>query len=324
MQDLSLDSLKNSNLIESKISLDNQIVNDAKFPRISVVTPSYNQGEFLEETIRSVLLQNYPNLEYIVIDGGSQDHSVAIIKKYEQYLSYWISEPDRGQSHALNKGLAKVTGDIFTFINSDDLLLPQALWKVAEFFMQHPLTWVVNGGHNEIDRTGNFIRSFNPCPVISWEDLVLDRAVQPQPGTFWRTSAFQKTGNFREDLHYYFDQEFFIRLLFYHSLATFNGPCACARIHTDTKSYRGSDVVTSERCKELLKWLPKIKNKSFTKLIAYRSTILLLLQSTHSFEQQNLFSSIFLALKYPVLLTSPTYLKPTFRRLTGNKRCVVF
>jgi len=292
--------------LEQSIVLDKAPPQAKDYPKISVITPSYNQGEFLEETIRSVLLQKYPNLEYIVIDGGSQDHSVEIIKKYEQYLTYWISEPDRGQSHALNKGLAKVTGEIFTFINSDDLLLPNTLWRVADFFTKHPPNWVLNGGHHEIDRDGNFMQSFNPLPVISWQDLVLGKADQPQPGTFWRTAAFEKTGNFREDLHYYFDQEFFIRLLFHYSLITIDGPFACARMHADTKSNTGrGDVVTYERCNEILKWLPKLTGQPLTKLTAYRSAMLLLLQAKTKFEEQPLLKKLSLILQHPVLLTSP-------------------
>ena len=100
---------------------------DANYPRISIVTPSYNQGQFIEQTIRSVLLQNYPNLEYIIIDGGSTDNTVETIEKYEQYITYWVSEPDRGQSHAINKGFARCTGEIMAWLNSDDLYLPSAL-----------------------------------------------------------------------------------------------------------------------------------------------------------------------------------------------------
>src|SRR6056297_3391010 len=107
-------------------------------PKISIVTPSFNQGKFLEKTIKSVIDQNYPHLEYIIIDGGSTDSSLNIIKKYEKHLDYWISEPDRGQSHAINKGLNYCSGQIFNWINSDDYLEPGALFKVAEAWNQEP------------------------------------------------------------------------------------------------------------------------------------------------------------------------------------------
>ena len=102
-------------------SLPDQNQSDISWPKISIVTPSFNQGQYIEQTIRSVLLQNYPNLEYIIFDGGSTDETVSIIKKYEPWLTYWVSEPDRGQSHAINKGLKKCTGNYFNWINSDVL-----------------------------------------------------------------------------------------------------------------------------------------------------------------------------------------------------------
>ena len=106
-------------------------------PKISIVTPSFNQGQFIEETIRSVLDQDYPNLEYLVIDGGSTDQTIDIIRKYETQLSYWESEKDRGQVHAINKGLARATGDIFAYINSDDIYLPGTFATVAKYFDEH-------------------------------------------------------------------------------------------------------------------------------------------------------------------------------------------
>src|SRR5689334_13760988 len=103
-------------------------------PKLSIITPSFNQGQFIEETLSSVLSQRYPNLEYIVIDGGSEDDSASIIRRHESQLAYWISEPDRGQVHAINKGLEKCTGDIVAFINSDDLYLPGAFSAVIKYF----------------------------------------------------------------------------------------------------------------------------------------------------------------------------------------------
>src|SRR5262245_43472888 len=109
---------------EESRRLSNRTTEDRAWPRISVVTPSFNQGKFIEETIRSILLQGYPNLEYIVIDGGSTDNSLEVIKRYSPWLSYWVSEKDRWQSHAINKGMSHATGDIVAWLNSDDLYLP--------------------------------------------------------------------------------------------------------------------------------------------------------------------------------------------------------
>ena len=105
-----------------------------EWPRISIVTPSYNQGHYIEETIRSILLQGYPNLEYIIIDGGSTDRSVEIIQKYASFLTYWVSEPDNGQTQAIDKGLAYCTGEIFNWVNSDDFLSRNALATIASAF----------------------------------------------------------------------------------------------------------------------------------------------------------------------------------------------
>jgi cellulose synthase/poly-beta-1,6-N-acetylglucosamine synthase-like glycosyltransferase len=124
------------------------------WPKISIVTPSYNQGRFIEECIRSVLLQGYPNLEYIIIDGGSTDETVEVIKKYEPWLAYWESEPDRGQSHAINKGLAKSTGQLFNWHNSDDVLTSNSLTTMAAAMVKHPQAGYAHGYRIIIDAKG--------------------------------------------------------------------------------------------------------------------------------------------------------------------------
>ena len=114
----------------------NPIIYDSKidWPKFTIIIPTYNQGQFIEETIRSILLQNYPNLELLIFDGGSTDNTVEIIKKYENWINYWVSESDRGQSHAINKGLEKVTGELINWVNSDDSLTQQSLFEVANYF----------------------------------------------------------------------------------------------------------------------------------------------------------------------------------------------
>ena len=162
-------------------------------PRISIVTPSFNQAQYLDETIRSVLDQGYPNLEYMINDGGSKDGSVDIIRKYESHLAYWVSEKDRGQVHAINKGLEQASGDIFGFINSDDLYLPGALAAVADHFETHTdCQWVCGDtvmfgeGH-----TTELIRAVVPksaAHCLSWAYKA------PQPGHFWKRELIQKFG----------------------------------------------------------------------------------------------------------------------------------
>ncbi len=128
------------------------------YPKITIVTPSFNQGAFLEETILSIINQNYPNLEYIIIDGGSNDNSIEIIKKHQNNINYWVSEKDFGQSHAINKGFAKATGEILNWINSDDILQPNSLFQIANSYLGRVSDNVVLVGHGyEIDENSNFI-----------------------------------------------------------------------------------------------------------------------------------------------------------------------
>jgi glycosyltransferase involved in cell wall biosynthesis len=176
------------------------------------VTPSYNQGEFLEETIRSVLLQGYPNLEYIIIDGGSTDHSIDIIKRYEPYLAYWSSEPDQGQADALNKGFRQASGEIVAFLNSDDLYCPGALFFAARFLQTHPTYDFVCGQPEFIDANSQPTRGFAELFQVELNDVTMTEECHiAQPSTFFRATVFQDIGYFDPALHYCFDYEFWLR-----------------------------------------------------------------------------------------------------------------
>lgn len=181
-------------------------------PRISVVTPSYNQALFLERTLRSVLNQDYPNLDYIVIDGGSTDGSVDIIRRYEDHLAYWESEPDRGASHAINKGMRHATGEIVAWLNSDDVYLPGALSRVAGYF-QDPNVEFLHGQHYLIDKDDNVIRKVVVPDCHPLRFMIFGLAMLNQDACFWSASLHRLAGELDESLQYAFDYDFFVRLL---------------------------------------------------------------------------------------------------------------
>ncbi|HEV7231456.1 MAG TPA: glycosyltransferase family 2 protein [Bacteroidia bacterium] len=177
--------------------------------KISIVTPSFNQGAYLEQTICSVLEQGYSNLEYLIIDGGSKDDSVAIIERYANKLAYWVSEPDNGQSHAINKGFQKANGEILMWLNSDDMLLPGSLQKINAFFQAHPQTELMHGktivwgaGMKEIIKG-----HASPDPDACY----LGYMCFPQPSSFFRKSLLSKTGLLNENLHYGMDYEMLVK-----------------------------------------------------------------------------------------------------------------
>ena len=187
-------------------------------PRISVITPSFNQGQFLEQTICSVLDQGYPNLESIVIDGGSTDNSVDIIRKYERHLTYWVSEKDRGQCDAINKGLRCATGEVWAYLNSDDCYLPGTFDAVATALAEGPGVQWVTGHARYVDENGKPLETLIPTPFSSVRETLVrwegpPRAVAIQVSNFMRRGILERFGLFDETLHYSMDFEFGLRLL---------------------------------------------------------------------------------------------------------------
>lgn len=216
------------------------------WPRISIITPSFNQAEFLERTILSVLGQNYPNLEYIVVDGGSCDGSVEIIQKYENRLAYWVSEKDRGQSHAINKGLQRATGDWLAWQNSDDIFYPEAFKRVALAASKFPKTELIIGDVNLIDESDGVIRSMKYVRP-TYEALLAEGMVLTNQAAFWRRDLHSRVGFLEESLHYGFDYEWFLRVLNNTDEAMHLPYCLGAlRYHSATKTSRSQALFDEE------------------------------------------------------------------------------
>ena len=255
------------------------------WPRISIVTPSYNQGQFIEETIRSVLLQGYPNLEYIIIDGGSTDNSVEIIKTYEPWLTYWISEPDRGQSHAINKGIEKATGDWIAWLNSDDIYLPDALFKIATTIAQstQPIAWIVGTTiytDQELRETARFEPGVyitsgkqKKYDVLSWIDFVCvkrSRITLPQPSSFWLRSAVLQAGGIDESLIYAMDLELYGRLAYQgFRPVLLKEVLACFRTHHEQKTSNYPIPFWEEELKIVSNWVDRDNGMQKEKLERY-------------------------------------------------------
>ncbi len=202
--------------------------------KISIVTPSYNQAGFLEQTMDSVLSQQYPDLEYIVVDGGSTDHSVEIIKKYEKYLKYWVSEKDKGQVDAINKGLQYCTGTIFNWLNSDDFLEAGALQKIADAFT--PDTDLVAGKVNNFTASSSEVeanKDLSASGLMCWKPEVQFI----QPGVWMRRAHFLNCGGIREQFHYAFDWDLLIRYLYHFPRVVYlDDLLVHFRIHGDSKT----------------------------------------------------------------------------------------
>ncbi|RMF85104.1 MAG: glycosyltransferase [Nitrospinota bacterium] len=210
------------------------------WPQISIVTPSYNQGAFLEETIRSVLLQGYPHLEYIIIDGGSDDQSLDVIRRYAPWLAYWVSEPDRGQSHAINKGLACSTGEILAWLNSDDFYLPGTLGRVAEEFHTHPELSLLYGDALFVDAESTPLWPYRGRETTLLEKLEYWKGWHvPQPTTFFRRDLYLRIGPLEETFHYGLDYEYFLRAALVYPFHYLPATLATYRRHEMSKTGEG-------------------------------------------------------------------------------------
>lgn len=234
-----------------------------EWPRITVVTPSFNQGSFVEETIRSVLLQGYPNLEYIVVDGGSTDQSVAVIERYAPWLSFWVSEQDRGQSHALSKGFARATGELMNWLNSDDLLRPGALATIGAAARANPGAIIAG----DVIRFGPGVRG-DPRKRqrgLTRENLVkywTRAALYQQPGFYFPRSAYLSSGGLDESLWNSMDYDLFCRLLAHAPVAYVEQPLVSFRYHEASKTVTSGDFFLRERLRASQRYWPGLVSEA--------------------------------------------------------------
>ncbi len=208
-----------------------------EWPKISITTPSFNQGPYIEETIRSILLQGYPNLEYFINDGGSQDETVSILKKYEPWLSGWVSAKDGGQTDAINKGIARSAGEIIAYLNSDDWYYPGALFDAARIFSDDPKAMWVCGQVNNCWTPEKISKRHEPRATKLVELLGRKNYGFHQPGMFWRRELIEKVGPFDLELQYSFCPDFWARCII-NQFEPINvqKPFAGFRLHSASKS----------------------------------------------------------------------------------------
>ncbi|MAT09315.1 MAG: hypothetical protein CL707_09485 [Chloroflexi bacterium] len=205
-------------------------------PLITVITPSFNQGAFIEQTIRSVLLQNYPRVEYFVMDGGSTDNTKSVLEKYSPWITEWKSENDKGQSDAINKGFAKSTGDVVAWINADDIYRPNAFLLVAKAMIDNPSAGLFYGDWSEINSEGIEQNTFSPKIPSVLNLLFAVKSYVAQPALFFRRTALEEVGFVDENLHMVMDFELLLRLLSKYEPAQVNKILASYRVHPDTKT----------------------------------------------------------------------------------------
>jgi len=216
--------------------------------KVSIVTPSYNQARFLDETIRSVLSQDYQNIEYIIVDGGSTDGSVEIIRRYADRLAWWASELDRGQTDAINKGFARATGDIFAWLNSDDTYHPGAVSQAVNYLQTHPEAGLVYGNANLIDEKGKILGKF-PARTTDYQKLLRGYVHIPQQAAFFRGNLWKKVGTLDPDFTFAMDYDLWVRLAKISELHHIPSLWANFRLHSNGKT----NIIDNRCYPEMLK-----------------------------------------------------------------------
>ncbi|MFQ5923649.1 MAG: glycosyltransferase family 2 protein [Anaerolineales bacterium] len=214
-------------------------------PLVSIVTPSYNQGEFLESTVQSVIQQDYPRIEYLIVDGGSTDSSLQIIRKYEERISSWISEPDAGQAEAISKGFARASGDILAYLNSDDLYRPGAVAEAVEFLLDQPEVGMVYGDADYIDESGQIIGKF-PAAQTDYKRLRRGYVHIPQQAAFFRAELWDQVGPLDPTFQFAMDYDLWVRIAALKPIRYHQRTWAAFRLHGKAKTHTSAELCWPE------------------------------------------------------------------------------
>ena len=249
----------------------------ASLPRISIVTPSYNQGAYIEATVRSVLMQRYPDVEYVVMDGGSKDDTMQRLEPYRAQLAHLQSAPDGGQSAAIADGFSRTTGEIMAYLNSDDILLPGALHFVADYFRRHPEVDFIYSHRAVMDENGRVIGHWilprHSSHLMRRWDLI------PQETCFWRRRLFERAGNVDPSYRFAMDYDLFVRFMAHGRMARVDRFLAAFRVHTTSKTSTQLTTIGEEEIRRVRRtyrlWSPAVVGYFFSAWVQFRSALFL-------------------------------------------------
>lgn len=269
-------------------------------PKISIVIPSFNSAAYIGQAIDSVLAQDYPNTEILVIDGGSKDGTMALVEKYGDAITWPVSEPDRGQSHALNKGFARATGEIMAWLCSNDYYQPGAFHAAARFFEEHPDAEFVWGDGYEVSEQGTVLRQFINGPEPKTD--ILDFNYLVSTSAFWKRSLWEKAGGFIDEENYYtMDWELFLRMSRHARLHFIPQVLACFRVHEASKTVLGCSTDESRRDAEILAITRKYAGRWSANGIAWELKRFARLHRHFQFLPRPLYSLAFRVLHFPMM-----------------------
>ncbi|MGE5224775.1 MAG: glycosyltransferase family 2 protein [Omnitrophica WOR_2 bacterium] len=244
----------------------------SSYPRVSIVTPSYNQARFLEATIGSVLGQDYPEIEYIIVDGASKDESVEVIRRYQDRLAWWVSEKDKGQTDAINKGFSRATGEVLAWLNSDDTYFPGAVAEAVAYLQAHPEVGMVYGDANLIDEAGAVIGRF-ASRQTDYHRLLQGSVHIPQATTFFRAGLYRQVGLLDPSLFFAFDYDLWVRLAKVSEIRYLPRLWANFRMHHLGKSVVNDDLCYPEmlqvHARERGGWLSRLRLRAITRRLFY-------------------------------------------------------